>query len=294
MTVPAPQHAPLVDDANVEQFRAWNGDEARDWVAHADRYEAASARFDPWLFTAAAIAPADRVLDVGCGAGVSTRAAARMAVVGHVVGLDISAPLLAEARRRTELAGLTNVTFVQGDAQVHPVDAAAFDVVLSRFGVMFFADPRAAFTRLGEALRPGGRLAVLVWQELGRNEWVRILFETLAAGRDLPGIPAGVPGPFGLADPDRVRRVLAAAGFADVDLADVREPVRLGADQDDAYAFVSGLGPVRALLGGLDEQARAAALNLLRNRLADRTGSDGVLLEAAAWLVTARRGDVSG
>ena len=292
MTVPAPQ--PLVDDANVEQFRAWNGDEARDWVAHADRYEAASARFDPWLFTAAAIAPADRVLDVGCGAGVSTRAAARMAVVGHVVGLDISAPLLAEARRRTELAGLTNVTFVQGDAQVHPVDAAAFDVVLSRFGVMFFADPHAAFARLGEALRPGGRLAVLVWQELGRNEWVRILFETLAAGRDLPGIPAGVPGPFGLADPDRVRRVLAAAGFADVDLADVREPVRLGADPDDAYAFVSGLGPVRGLLGGLDDAARAGALDLLRSRLADRAGRDGVLLGAAAWLVTARRGDVSG
>lgn len=294
MTVPAPQHAPLVDAANAEQFRAWNGDEARDWVAHADRYEAASARFDPWLFTAAAIAPADRVLDIGCGAGVSTRAAARAAVDGHVVGLDISAPLLAEARRRTELAGLTNVMFVQGDAQVHPLDRAAFDVALSRFGVMFFADPRVAFTRIAEALRPGGRLAVLVWQELGRNEWVRILFETLAAGRDLPGIPAGVPGPFGLADPDRVRRVLAAAGFADVDLADVREPVRLGVDPDDAYAFVSALGPVRALLGGLDDATRAGALDLLRSRLADRAGRDGVLLEAAAWLVTARRSDVSG
>lgn len=294
MTVPASQHGPLVDEANAEQFRAWNGDDAQDWVVHADRYEAASARFDRWLLTAAGIAPADRVLDIGCGAGVSSRAAARLATEGQVVGLDISAPLLAEARRRTEAAGLTNVTFMQGDAQVHPFDPAAFDVVLSRFGVMFFADPLAAFTNIGAALRRGGRLAVLAWQGMGRNEWLRMLFETLAAGRSLPEPPVGAPGPFGLAEPDTVRRLLTAAGFVEIGLADVGEPVYLGADPDDAYAFVSSLGPTRGLLGGLDEQARTAAMDVLRNRLVDRAGSDGVLLGAAAWLVTARRGGVSG
>jgi SAM-dependent methyltransferase len=289
MTVPAPQQAPLVDEANAEQFRAWNGDDVQHWVTHTDRYEAASARFDPWLLTAAAISPTDRVLDVGCGAGSSNSAAARAAVDGHVVGLDLSAPLLAVARRRADAAGLTNVTFVQGDAQVHPFEPAAFDVVLSRFGVMFFADPAAAFANIGTAVRPGGRLAMLVWQGMDRNEWLGILFETLAAGRALPAMPAGAPGPFGLADPDTVRRVLTGAGFVDVELADVREPERLGVDVDDAFAFMRSLGPTRGLLAGLDEHARQSALDALRSRLADRAGPDGVLLGAAAWLVTARR-----
>ncbi|HEY0126383.1 MAG TPA: methyltransferase domain-containing protein [Blastococcus sp.] len=290
MTVPAPQHALVVDEANAEQFRAWNGDEVEHWVTHIDRYEAASARFDPWLLTAADIGPTDRVLDVGCGAGISSSAAARTAVDGHVVGLDLSAPLLAVARRRTEAAGLANVTFLQGDAQVHPFEPAAFDVVLSRFGVMFFADPPAAFTNIGRAVRPEGRLAMLVWQELARNEWLGILFDTLAVGRPLPAPAPGAPGPFGLADPDTVRSLLTGAGFVDVDLADVREPERVGADVDDAYAFMTSLGPTRGLLAGLDEHDRASARSALRARLAERAGPDGVLLDAAAWLVTARRG----
>ncbi|NEK60293.1 methyltransferase domain-containing protein [Geodermatophilus sabuli] len=292
MTVPASQPAPLVDEANAEQFRAWNGDDVEHWVTHVDRYEAASARFDRWLLDAAAITAPDHVLDVGCGAGVSSAAAARAAVDGHVTGLDLSAPLLAVARRRAEAAGLTNVTFVQGDAQVHPFEPAAFDVVLSRFGVMFFADPPAAFANLGAAVRPGGRLAMLAWQGMARNEWLGILFETLAAGRSLPEPPVGAPGPFGLADPDTVRRLLTGAGFVDVDLADVREPERVGADVDDAYAFMSSLGPTKGLLAGLDEHDRASALSALRARLADRAGPDGVLLGAAAWLVTARRGSI--
>lgn len=280
---------PQVDEANAEQFRAWNGDDVQHWVTHIDRYEAASARFDPWLLTAAGIAATDRVLDVGCGAGVSSAAAARAAADGHVVGLDLSAPLLELARRRVEAAGLTNATFVQGDAQVHPFELAAFDVVLSRFGVMFFGDPSAAFANIATAVRPGGRLALLVWQGLDRNEWLGILFDTLAAGRQLPVPPPGAPGPFGLADPDTVRRVLGGAGFADVELADVREPERVGADVDDAYAFLTSLGPTRGLLGGLDEPDRASALAALRARLVDRAGPDGVLLGAAAWLVTAVR-----
>jgi SAM-dependent methyltransferase len=294
MTVPVPQQAPLVDAANAEQFRAWNGDDVQHWVTHIDRYEAASARFDPWLLSAAAIAPADRVLDVGCGAGVSTRAAARAAVDGHVVGLDLSAPLLALARRRSKEAGLANVTFVQGDAQVHPFDPESVDVVLSRFGSMFFGDPAAAFAHIGTALRPGGRVALLVWQGMARNEWLGVLFETLAAGRPLPAPPEGTPGVFGLADPPTIHHVLAGAGFVDVDVADVREPERLGADVDDAYAFVRSLGPTRGLLAGLDAPAQEAALAALRARLAERAGPEGVLLGAAAWLVTARRGQLSG
>ena len=290
MTVPTQPQPPLVDALNAEMASAWNGEEGQDWAARADRFDAASAAFDPALLDAAAVGAADRVLDVGCGAGISTRAAARVAVDGHATGIDVSAPLLAEARRRSAAAGLTNTTFVQGDAQVHPFEPASFDVAVSRFGVMFFGDPVAAFTNLARALRPGGRLAVLSWQSLARNEWLLVLRRALAAGRPLPEPPGDAPGPFGLSDPDRVRRVLAAAGFKAVHVAEVPGMVRLGADAEDAFDFVAGLGMTRGLLDGLDDDVRRAALEELRAALAEHATPDGVLLGAAAWLTTAHRG----
>jgi SAM-dependent methyltransferase len=290
MTVPMPPQPPRVDARNAEMASAWNGAEGEDWAARADRFDAASAAFDPALLEAAGIGAADRVLDVGCGAGISTRAAARAATDGHATGIDLSAPLLAEARRRSAAAGLANTTFVQGDAQVHPFEPAAFDVVLSRFGVMFFGDPVAAFGNVARALRSAGRLAVLSWQPLARNEWLLVLRRTLAAGRSLPEPPGDAPGPFGLSDPDHVRRVLAAAGFESVSVAEVPGMVRLGADAEDAFDFVSGLGPTRGLLGGLDDGARRAALDELRAALAEHATPDGVLLGGFAWLTTAHRG----
>ncbi len=289
MTVPTQPQPPLVDALNAEMASAWNGEEGEDWAARADRFDAASAAFDPALFEAAGIGAADRVLDVGCGAGVSTRAAARVAVDGHATGIDLSAPLLAEARRRSAAAGLANTTFVQGDAQVHPFESASFEVAVSGFGVMFLGDPVTAFTNLARALRPGGRLAVLSWQPLARNEWLLTLRRTLAAGRPLPEPPGDAPGPFGLSDPDRVRRVLAAAGFGSVHVADVPAVVRLGADAEDAFDFVAGLGMTRGLLGGLDDGVRRAVLDELRATLAEHATPDGVLLGAAAWLTTAHR-----
>ena len=289
MTVPTPPQLPLVDARNAEMAGAWNGEEGEDWAARADRFDAASAAFDASLLEAAGIGAADRVLDVGCGAGTSTRAAARAAPDGHVTGIDLSAPLLAEARRRSAAAGLTNTTFLQGDAQVHPFEPASFDVAVSRFGAMFFGDPVAAFTNLALALRPGGRLAMLSWQPLARNEWLLVLRRVLAAGRPLPEPPGDAPGPFGLSDAGHVRRVLAAAGFGSVRLAEVPGVARLGADAEDAFEFVSGLGLTRGLLGGLDDGARRAALDDLRAVLAEHATPDGVLFGATAWLVTARR-----
>jgi len=289
MTVPTQPLPPLVDALNAEMASAWNGEEGEDWAARADRFDAASAAFDPALLEAAGIGAADRVLDVGCGAGTSTRAAARAAPRGHVTGIDLSGPLLAEARRRSAAAGLTNTTFLQGDAQVHPFEPASFDVAVSRFGAMFFGDPVAAFTNLALALRPGGRLAMLSWQPLARNEWLLVLRRVLAAGRPLPEPPGDAPGPFGLSDAGHVRRVLAAAGFGSVRLAEVPGVARLGADAEDAFEFVSGLGLTRGLLGGLDDGARQAALDELRAVLAEHATPDGVLFGATAWLVTARR-----
>lgn len=288
MTISAPQHSP-VDVTNLEQATAWDGASGDEWTVHADRHDAACRHYDPHLMDAAQIAASDHVLDIGCGTGMSTRMAARAAIAGTATGVDLSARMLDEARRRSDTAGLTNTSFVQGDAQVHPFHPAAADVLISRLGTMFFGDPVAAFTNLARALRSGGRLALLTWQQLANNDWVLTIRDTLAAGRSLPEPPAAAPGPFGLADPNHIRGVLTAAGFDDIELTDVREPMYAGADTDDALDFVTGLSHARALLAGLDEHTRHSALEALRNRLAAHTTPNGVLLGASCWIITAHR-----
>jgi SAM-dependent methyltransferase len=241
------------------------------------------------LLASARVAPADHVLDVGCGCGESTRDAARAARDGRALGVDLSARMLDRAQERAAAEGLTNVEFVQADAQVHPFPGEAFDLAMSRFGAMFFGDPVAAYTNIARALRPQGRLALLVWQSLAENEWLQVLRAALAAGRDLPVPPTGAPGPFGLADPDTDRRILGAAGFADVAFEDVREPVWIGRDAADAFAFAREIGMARALVRDLDGATVARALGALADALASHETPDGVLLDSAAWLVTARR-----
>jgi SAM-dependent methyltransferase len=274
---------------NVEQAAAWDGKEGAHWAEHADRYEHAGRRQERHLLEAGVMEPGDRVLDIGCGTGKSTRDAARVVADGSAHGVDLSARMLEEARARSAAEGLTNVRFEQADAQVHPFDTGAYDAVISSYGTMFFGDPVAAFGNIGAALRPGGRLAMLVWRELARNEWVREIRGALAAGRTLPEPPPEAPTPFALADADRVRRILGAAGFTDVALDAVDEPLEFGADADDAYAFVSKVGIVDGLTHDLDEATRAGALAELRAVLAAHETEEGVLLGTSSWLVTARR-----
>ena len=197
--------------ANVEEAEDWDG-AGRRAVDRARGVLVASARPHGRLLAAARLGAADRVLDIGCGTRESTRGAARAAVAGTALGVDLSSRMIARARERTRAEGPANVQFAQGDAQVYPFDGQAFDVALSRFGAMFFADPGAAFRNLARALRPGGRLALLAWQELGKNEWLSALREALAAGRTLPEPRPGEPGAFGLADAAAVRRLLPRPG----------------------------------------------------------------------------------
>ena len=274
--------------ANVEMAAAWDGPEGQHWAEHAERYESMAPAFWAALVAAVGIAPDDDVLDVGCGTGGSSRKAARLAVSGSVLGVDLSGPMLERARVVAGRDGLANLRFVQADAQVHPFPVAAFDVAISSFGAMFFADPVAAFTNIAGSLRPGGRLGLLAWRPLEENDWLRTLRSALAAGRQLPSPPVGMPGPFGLADPTQVEALLRGVGLDGVAVDPVDGPMRFGADADDAYSFVSTQGITRGLLQGLEPEVATAALAALRSELRVHETADGVVLQGAAWVISAR------
>ena len=254
-----------------------------------DFYDAELRRHNEHLHAAAGVRPDDHVLDVGCGTGQSTRQAARAATRGSALGVDVSATMLERARRLGEREGLRNVTFRQADAGAEPLPPERFDLCISRFGTMFFADPVAAFTNIGRALRPGARLVMLVWQGHDRNEWATAVDRSLSPGRPT-AVPADGPGAFSLGDPAVTRGILAAAGFTDVGFTDVHEPVFYG-PVEAAYEAVLSFRQAAGALAGLDAAATAPALGRLRATLAEHDTGDGVVFDSRAWLVTAARGE---
>jgi SAM-dependent methyltransferase len=252
-------------------------------------YDAELTRYRAVLRRAWAIHRHDRVLDIGCGAGQTTREAARMAPAGSALGVDLSAPAIERARELARAEGLRNVTFERGDAQAHRFPQGYFDLAISRFGTMFFKDPVAAFGNIGRALRPAGRLVMVVWQAPDRNEW-DVAIRRALAGNGEPTVVAGEgPDPFSLADPATVEGILQAAGFADIGLADVQEPVYYGPDSATALAWVSGFWSTDAFLKRLDPADAARALARLRDALAARMSDEGIWFASRAWIVTARR-----
>ena len=274
--------------ANEEMAEAWER-EAEGWLAHAERYDAAGrTQWDRFL-DGVDVASDARILDIGCGGGTTTISLAGIADRGHVLGADISQRMIDHGRAAAERAGVTNATFVRADVQVHRFEEAPFDLTVSSFGTMFFADPEAAFANVRSALRPGGRLAMLVWRGLGENEWLTALRAALALGRDLPAPPLDAPGPFSLAREGRVRDVLGAAGFSEVGLQRLDEPMWLGRDADDAYGFLQTFGLTKGLTEGLDHADRQRAMASLRALVEAHETHDGVLFGTAAWLVTAGR-----
>ncbi|HEY1574513.1 MAG TPA: methyltransferase domain-containing protein [Pseudonocardiaceae bacterium] len=243
-------------------------------------YDAELRRYHRRLRAAMDVRPDDNVLDIGCGAGLTTRDAGRLASRGSALGVDVSPEMVDRARTA---AGSGNVRFEQADAQVHPFPPERFTLGISRFGTMFFTDPVVAFANIGRALRPGARLVQLVWQDGGRQEWSTAIRRALGAG-DPP-----VGGPFSLADPATVDRVLTAAGFTDVSVADVSEPVWYGADPAAAVDAVLALRMVGDPLARLDADETGRAMDRLRSVMAAHHGTDGVWFDSRAWLVTSRR-----
>jgi SAM-dependent methyltransferase len=280
--------SPEVAPANVEQARAWDGDQGAFWAAHAEQFDRAVGAYHERFMAAAGIGSADRVLDIGCGTGQTTRDAARAAATGSALGADLSARMVDVARRLAAEQGLANVRFERADAQVYDFPAAGFDVAISRTGTMFFGDPGAAFTNIARSLPSGGRLVLLVWQGPELNEWIRELTGALAAGRTFPSPLIGAPGPFAQADPDQVQAVLSSAGFADLGFEGLSAPMHFGASVDAAFDFVAGL--MGWMLQGLDVAGRERALaNLAETIRRHQTDGREVCFESAAWLVTATR-----
>jgi SAM-dependent methyltransferase len=233
------------------------------------------------LRAAAAVRPGEDVLDVGCGAGQTTREAARAAAPGRVLGIDIFADALERARELSAAEALDNVAFEHGDAQTHPFEPASFDVAISRFGVMFFSDPAAAFTNIARALRPGGRLVVIVWQRQADNEWAVAIDEATGSSDDSP---------FALGEVHATTRILERAGFDEVRFEDVEEPMFFGSDGSEAFEWVSGFLSVREALAAMAPSARDEAIDRLRATLAaHRRDERGVIFTSRAWLISARR-----
>ncbi|MBO8193081.1 methyltransferase domain-containing protein [Streptomyces oryzae] len=278
----------MQQNPNAEQEQAWNGYEGVHWARNQDRWDAVNEGFNQPLLDAAAITPGDTVLDIGCGAGATTRLAARRATDGHATGVDLSDPQLERASASAQAERLDNVTFEQGDAQVHPLAGRDFDVAISRFGVMFFEDPVAAFRNIADGLRAGGRLAFICAADAERNEWLQALTE-LRSHLPVGGFGAtGGPGMFSLADPARVREVLTAAGFTDIDVQHAEAYGRWGQGAEDATDFLFASGPGRHLLAQVDPEAGARARRELTELLRTHEDAEGtVRLRSSAWLVTA-------
>lgn len=279
--------------ANEDQITYWNEQAGPKWVrmqADVDLqigpiWETLLARIGP--------KPGQRILDVGCGCGTTTMDLARAVAPTPVVGLDISEPMLVYAQERAAKAGIDNVEFVNGDAQVYAFNHDAFDLAVSRFGVMFFEDPTAAFANVRRVLAPDGRLHFVCWQPLSENPWMAVPLFAAAEYVELPPPPQpGEPGPFSLGDPDWIREILSGAGYANVEIdSDVRElPLGGGRPLDETADFILRIGPLNKAFDEADEEGRKKIQAAVKGALEPYWRNSAVQMKFSTWMVTARNG----
>lgn len=280
---------PQTGDTHAQQLAYWNGPGSEMWVTRQRQMDASLAPVSQALFAHAAPAPAERVLDIGCGTGDTVLALAGLVgLEGHVTGLDVSAPMLGLARTRCE--GRANIALILGDAAAHDFPPGAADLLISRFGVMFFGDPPAAFANMRRGLRAGGRVAFACWQPPAANPWVAIPQRAvMPLVPPAPPADPGLPGQFAFGDANHVADILTAAGFEAPHFTPVTIPMSLGRSLDDAVQRSSEFGATGRLLADQPEEVREAARAVLRETLAAHVQADGTVgLPGRIWLVASR------
>jgi SAM-dependent methyltransferase len=276
---------------NADQAEYWNSASGQSWITFQEALDQRFAALTERLLGRAGVRHGECVIDVGCGTGTTTlQLAAAVGAHGSVLAIDISEPLLTSARRRCLHAGHANVRLIRADAQTHRFERGCHDVVLSRFGVMFFDDPVGAFRNLLSALRPRGRLAFACWGPLEANPWFAL---PLQLGIERLGPPEPqpprAPGPLALSEPDYIDEVLTGAGFADVRIDQLHTVLPGASSTRDEAALMTLFGPLARLTRerGADEATRLALADELAQRISPYDTADGVRLPAAVHLVTA-------
>jgi SAM-dependent methyltransferase len=276
---------------NADQIAFWNGDASARWLARQEYFDVMMDGLTRRALTEAAPRPGEHVIDVGCGCGQTVLDLARqVGSNGAVLGVDISAPMLERARDRVAAAGLQQATLREADASLATFPPAAYDLIFSRFGVMFFRNPVPAFANLRRALKPTGRVAFVCWQPLKQNP--AFLVPLKAAGSFGPprvALPPDEPGPFAFGDPERVRRILTEAGFNNAGFTPFEFGMRWSGPGELAKAeeYASQLGPVARVLADMAPDTVAKARKAILEALRAFDGPEGVVLGGAVWLVTA-------
>jgi SAM-dependent methyltransferase len=276
------------DAPNQNQTQLWNADSGANWVRLQPVLDALFEPVADEVVRTGFPGEGGRALDIGCGVGATALAMGRrLGPSGHVLGVDLSAPMLAAATARARDEDLTSVSFAVGDAQTYAFELGAFDAAISRFGVMFFDDPVAAFANIRRALRPGGRLAFAAWRAPEDNPFMTAGARVARTYQpDLPRYQPDAPGQFGLARPEYINEVLSAAGWSHVEARAWDAPGVL--PQDDLTAFVTQLGPSAGVLRALPEAERAEAAAKIVAAYAPFVRDGAARFDMACWLVTAR------
>jgi SAM-dependent methyltransferase len=283
---------PAGHDRNADQIAYWNGAAGRHWTERQSVQDVLLAPVTETLIARIDAQPGQRILDVGCGTGAIAMALAKqVAPSGHVLGIDISGPMLERARQLTPRD--LPADYVLADATVYPFDPASFDLLVSRFGVMFFADPVLSFRNLRSSLRPDGRLVFACWCEPRQNGWM--MAPLMAVYKHVPKMPPvgpEEPGPFAFASEERVTRILKGAGFVDVAMEPHNLPmdVAIGGGLDAAVDGALQIGPASRALQGHPPETYEAAKASIREMLAPFLKDQSVVLQGAIWIVTAKAG----
>jgi SAM-dependent methyltransferase len=279
-------------DANAVQRRYWNTVAGPRWVASPGFRERRNRESLALLMARLALSGSESVLEIGCGTGALTLPLAEaVGEQGRVVAVDISEPMLGAARQKVGERGLRNVTLHSGDAQVFAFEPAAFDLATSRMGVMFFADPAAAFRNIKGALKPGGRLMFACWAPLAENRHWLISYDIALRHLGPPApLPGHEPGPLAFGDPDYIRRVLAAAGFADIAVDRAHPTIICGTPEEEARQALA-MGPTARLLEAKnpDEATRQTIAREIEAAFAAEAAAGPIRLPATIFLVAARR-----